>query len=114
MNNIRLPLFIPTMKKELTLIEISDEKPIRKWAQQLMTTRYHEALDSLDFEGVVQESVFLITLNDKKYLAFYMQGDVMGPSDKTKQINKDHVAILKSIRIVRTDAELLYDLEKRK
>ena len=101
------------MKKEFTLIEIKDEKPIKEWAHLLMTTRHQEAVDSLAFEGVDQENCFYLELDGKKYLAYYSEGEIIGPSDKTIQVNKDHIAVLKSIRIRRIDGEILYNLSRK-
>lgn len=100
------------MKKELTLIEIRDDKPIREWASQLMSTRRQEAIASLEYEGVDQENCFLVALEGKTYLAFYCEGERLDQSDKTVQINKDHRAIMDAIRIRRKDAELLYTIVK--
>jgi len=100
------------MKKELTLIEIKDDKPFKEWATQIMSTRRQEAIDSLEYEGVDQETVFFIELEGRKYLAFYLEGERLDPSDKTVQINKDHRAVMDAIRIRRKDGELLYNLQR--
>ncbi len=95
---------------------------MRDWAFKIMGGRHQEALDSLDFEGVTQETVFYISLEDKKYLAFYSEGEVIGPSDKTKKINQDHRAVMQSIVVQtqdgsdfpkRSNGELLYDVRKK-
>jgi hypothetical protein len=109
------------MKKQLTLLEITDEKPMKEWAEKLMGERHQEAVDSLDFEGVSQETVFYISLEGKKYIAFYSEGEVIGPSDRTKKINQDHLAVMKSILVrkngensppERVIGELLYNVKK--
>lgn len=98
------------MKKEFTLIEISDERPIREWATQIMTVRYAEAVASLVEEKVEEEGVFYIEIDGKKYLAFYMKGEML-PADMERSINKEHRAVLGSVRVRRIDGELLYDVE---
>lgn len=81
---------------------------MKEWASKLMSTRHQEAVDSLEYEGIRQESCFFITIDGKKFLAFYIEGESIRPSDKTLQINRDHRAVMESIRIRRIDGELLY------
>lgn len=99
------------MKKELTLIEISDDVAIRAWAKELMTTRKREAIESIEVEKVEKEIVFIIEIDQKKFLAFYMEGEML-PADINMPINQEHRKILKSIRTRAIDAELLYELSQ--
>jgi hypothetical protein len=103
------------MKKELTLIEIKDDAPIKEWAILLMSSRNEEARDSLVFEGVEQENCFYVEIDEKKYIAFYMEGERLDPGDPSVKINKDHKAVKDAMgRIRRIDGELLYSLSAPK
>jgi hypothetical protein len=99
------------MKRELTLFEINDDRPIKEWARELMGKHHHEAEKTLAEEDVIQETVFYLELEGKKYLAFYMEGTNFKPSNPDKEINRKHKEILQSIKVGRFDAELLYDLD---
>ena len=83
---------------------------MKEWATKLMSTRHQEAVDSLKYEGVDQENCFSVTIDGKKFLAFYTEGEAIRPSDKTVQVNKDHRAVMESIRTRRIDGELLYTI----
>ena len=98
------------MKKELTLIEISDDSPIKEWATILMGERNAEARATLEAEGVIAESCFYFDIDGKKYLAFYMEGDQIIPGNKDIPINKKHQEVIQSIKLRRKDATLLYSL----
>lgn len=98
------------MKKELTLIEITDEKPMQEWAAKLMGERNKEARTTLAAEGVTLESCFSLEIDGKKYLGFYMEGDQIVPGDPSVPVNKEHTAVLHSIRVCRIKGTLLYSL----
>lgn len=96
--------------KELTLVEITDEEPMKEWAKKLMGDRKQEAVESLKGEKVEQETVFLIKIENKNYLAFYMKGEML-PSDMNLKVNKDHAEVkARSGFQRRIDGTLLYDL----
>lgn len=99
--------------KEFTLIEISDDKPIIEWASQLMGEFNKDALESIRRENLTEETVFLVEIDAKKYLAFFTEGENIQPSDQTMEVNQKHRAILRSIRTRRIDGSLLYSLEDR-
>ena len=98
------------MEKQLTLIEINDEKPIKEWASILMGERNAEARATLEAEGVTTESCFYFDIDGKKYLAFYMEGDQIITGNQDVPINKEHQEIIQRIKIRRKSADLLYSL----
>ncbi len=75
-----------------------------------MGKRNAEAVESLKREKVIQETVFILELNNKKYLAFYMEGEMLH-GDPDLPINQEHRRILRSVRESFVDAELLYNLQ---
>ena len=102
------------MTKEFTLIEISDDKPMIEWGSKLMSEFNEDAIESIKRENITEETVFLIDLDGKKYMAFFTEGENIQPSDQTMEVNQKHRAILKEIRIRRIDGSLLYSLKTPK
>lgn len=98
--------------RELSLIEINDDKAIKEWGRELMGTYYADAIESIKREKVIDECVFYLELDGKKYLAFYMEGEML-PADMTMEVNKKHREVMLAIRKRRVDGELLYALCNR-
>jgi hypothetical protein len=95
---------------QLRIIEITDDKPIKKWGVLLMGARKAEAIESIKREEVTQETVFYFELAGKKYLVFYMEG-AMKPADMEMPINQEHRTIMRSIRTPNfAEGTILYDL----
>lgn len=95
--------------KEFSLIEINDDKPIKEWAAELMGAFHKDAIESIRRENVSVEDVFYVELDGKKYLAFCMEGEML-PADMSMTVNQKHRAVMKAIRVKRTDGQLLYSL----
>lgn len=75
-----------------------------------MGAMHEEAIESIKREGISEEQVFYLELDGKKYLAFYMVGDML-PADMTMEVNKKHKEVLNAISVKNTEAELLYSME---
>lgn len=90
-------------------MEINSEKPVKKWAKEVMGKRYEEALASIEQEKVTQETVFYFELYGRKFLAFYIEGDAL-PPDMTMQINRDHRNVMDQIKIKKIKGKLIYSI----
>ncbi len=97
------------MKKEFCIIEVKDDAAIKEWGAILSGPRHEEARDAIRGECVDTEIVGYFELEGKKYLAFFMDGEINTP-DYTVPINKEHRDILRSVFVKKTQGEVLYDL----
>lgn len=98
------------MQKHFVLKEITDDKPVKQWARELMGTRHEEAVESIKRENVSEEQVFSLELNGKKYLAFYMVGEML-PADMSMEVNQKHKEVMNLVSVQNIEGELLYSLK---
>lgn len=98
------------MKKELVIVEINNEVPIKEWGKLLMGEWHMEALASIKHEEVTKENVFYFEIEGRKYLGFYVEGE-QKPADLSMLVNREHQKVMRDIKIRRINSEMLYSLE---
>lgn len=96
------------------LIEIKPEYEAawRAWGATLMGDEVSEALASLKEEALTQETVSLVRIEGRLYLAYLTEGAGL-PANLDRAVSARHRELLEQSRIRKHEAETLYDLRTR-
>lgn len=96
---------------ELSLIEIKGKEA---WIEhgKIIQDSLQEAKRLIAKENISVENVFLISIDNKDYLAFYTEGESKKIEDNSDLLKK-HRELLRGTRMRRIDGQLLYSVDLR-
>lgn len=82
----------------------------RSWCDELETSLYAEALNTLKEEQVFQEAAFLFELSGEYYVFGFIDGECLQP-DMTKEINIKHKRMKDECLERVSNIEVLYNIK---